>query len=214
MVDIGYFMEVLDRMGSREVREPKQQRSVEKRKRIIEAGFQLFCEKGFHNTNTVEIAKLAGVSTGIVYNYFVDKKDIFIAAFDSYANSIAQPMYKLLTTLEMPIDISAQVKQIIVMLSKSHNIAKSAHEEMEAMAHIDEDIRKYFCEFYANLANTLVKTMEGYGIKPTHAYEKVHIAINIVENICHETVYHQHEYINYEVMTDEAVKIITDMLTS
>ena len=86
-------------MSSREVREPKQQRSVEKRKKIIEAGFQLFCEKGFHNTNTVEIAKLAGVSTGIVYNYFVDKKDIFIAAFDSYANSIMQPVFENLTTL-------------------------------------------------------------------------------------------------------------------
>jgi len=33
-----------------------------------------------------------------------------------------------------------------------------------------------------------------------------------VENLCHEIVYHQHDYINYEVMTDEAIKIIITML--
>ncbi len=200
-------------MSSREVREPKQQRSVEKRKKIIEAGFQLFCEKGFHNTNTVEIAKLAGVSTGIVYNYFVDKKDIFIAAFDSYANSIMQPVFENLTTLQMPIDLPAQIRKVIEISNKSHNIAKSAHEEMEAMAHMDEDIREFYCEFKARLVNNIVKLLEEYNITPTHAHEKVHIAYDIVENLCHETVYHQHEYINYEVMTDEAIRVITDMFT-
>lgn len=35
---------------------PMQKRSVEKRNRIIEKGFELMCEKGFYNTNTVEIA--------------------------------------------------------------------------------------------------------------------------------------------------------------
>lgn len=207
-------MEVLDRMSNREIREPQQQRSIEKRKRIIEAGFQLFCEKGYHNTNTVEIAKLAGVSTGIVYNYFMDKKDIFIAAFDAYADSITQPIYKKLASLEMPIDLPVQIRQIIVLFTESHNLAKSAHEEMEAMAHTDDEVRTFFCTFQANLANTLVTVLENYGITPTHAYEKIHIAINIVENLCHEIVYHQHEYINYDIMTDEAVKVIVDMLDS
>lgn len=201
-------------MRNHEKREPKQQRSIEKRKKIIEAGFKLFCEKGYHNTNTVEIAKLAGVSTGIVYNYFDDKKDIFVAAYELYANKIFQPIYERLTNLEMPIDLSNQLREIIVMSNKSHNIARSAHEEMEAMAHIDEDIREFYCKFQANLATTLVKLMEGYGITPTNAYEKVYLAINIVENLCHETVYHQHEYINYDIMTDVAIRVIVHMFTN
>ncbi len=65
-------------MSKNQISEPKQQRSIEKKRRIIEAGFKLFCEKGFYKTNTAEIAKEAGVSTGIVYRYFPDKKAIFL----------------------------------------------------------------------------------------------------------------------------------------
>lgn len=41
--------------------------SLEKEEKIIKAGFDLMCKKGYYNTNTLEIAKFAGVSTGIVY---------------------------------------------------------------------------------------------------------------------------------------------------
>ena len=49
------------------IREPKQQRAKEKKAAIVQAGYALFCEKGYHQTNTAEIAKRAGVSTGIIY---------------------------------------------------------------------------------------------------------------------------------------------------
>ena len=71
-------------MGVSEVRIPKQKRSAEKRQAIIQAGFALFCEKGYYRTNTAEIAKAAGVSTGIVYSYFHDKKDILKEAVHLY----------------------------------------------------------------------------------------------------------------------------------
>ena len=57
------------------VREPIQKRSIEKKTKIIKAGLDLFYKKGFYNTNTVEIAKIIGVSIGTVYSYFKDKED-------------------------------------------------------------------------------------------------------------------------------------------
>ena len=54
-------------MSDNEIREPVQKRSIEKKEKIIKAGFDLICEKGYYNTNTAEIAKKAGVCTGIVY---------------------------------------------------------------------------------------------------------------------------------------------------
>ena len=52
-------------MSENEIREPIQKRSIEKKEKIIQAGFELICDKGYYNTNTAEIAKSAGVSTGI-----------------------------------------------------------------------------------------------------------------------------------------------------
>ena len=48
-------------MSDNEIREPVQKRSIEKKEKIIKAGFDLICEKGYYNTNTAEIAKKAGV---------------------------------------------------------------------------------------------------------------------------------------------------------
>lgn len=201
-------------MGNQQIREPKQQRSIEKRNRIIEAGFQLFCEKGYHNTNTAEIAKLAGVSTGIVYSYFKDKKDIFTYSFEAYEKSVTSPIFETLKALKKPIDLPATIKQIIMMMTKSHTLGKSVHEEMQALSHTDKDIGELYCRLQSDLATNLVSRMEQFDIRPTHAYEKAHIIIDIVENLSHEIVYHQHEYLNYDIMMEEAVKVIVDMLTS
>ena len=53
-----------------ETRIPTQKRSIEKRNKIIKMGFDLMCDKGYHNISTTEIAEYAGVSTGIIYQYF------------------------------------------------------------------------------------------------------------------------------------------------
>ena len=59
-------------MSTAEIREPIQKRSIEKKEKIIKSGFELICKDGYHNTDTSKIAKKAGVSTGIIYQYFKD----------------------------------------------------------------------------------------------------------------------------------------------
>ncbi len=41
------------------IRVPQQERSIEKKNKIIQAGYQLFSEVGYYGTNTAEIAKRA-----------------------------------------------------------------------------------------------------------------------------------------------------------
>ena len=64
------------------VRNPRQERAIEKKNKIIDASYELFSEVGYYGTNTAEIAKRAGVSTGIVYGYFQDKRDILISVLE------------------------------------------------------------------------------------------------------------------------------------
>ena len=48
------------------IREPSQKRSIETKRKIIEAGYNLFAKYGYYKINTAQIAKEAGVSTGIL----------------------------------------------------------------------------------------------------------------------------------------------------
>ena len=201
-------------MGSQQIRMPKQQRSIEKRNRIIDAGYRLFCEKGYHNTNTAEIAKLAGVSTGIVYNYFKDKKDIFLYVIEAFENNITTPIFELLARMPKPIDLPTALRSCISSLTESHTMNKSVHEEMQALSHTDKEISELFYDYQSSIAKDIVKLMEENGLHPTNAYEKAHLIVDMIENLSHEMVYHRHEYLNYDVMTDVAINAIVDMITS
>lgn len=201
-------------MKSNELRVPKQQRSIEKRNKIIEAGFKLFCEKGYYNTNTAEIARQAGVSTGIIYSYFKDKKDIYIKALEEYSDQIDAPLYDILKELKPPVDIASTVRLCISRLAQSHTVLKSVHEEMQAMAHTDDDIGELFNRYRANIAKRLVEIMEQLNIHPENAFEKAFLIATIIENLIHEMVYHSNSYLDYEVVKEETVKIITGMLTN
>lgn len=48
----------------------------EKKKIILETALELFAENGYHATSISQIAKKAGISKGLAYNYFESKKDI------------------------------------------------------------------------------------------------------------------------------------------
>ena len=86
----------------KEIRQPKQERAIEKKNRIIQAGFDLFSEVGYYNTNTAQIAKRAGVSTGIVYGYFKDKRDILLDVLSVYVERVFAPLLHTIDNMILP----------------------------------------------------------------------------------------------------------------
>ena len=198
-------------MEDNKIREPIQKRSIEKKEKIIKAGFDLICEKGYYNTNTAEIAQAAGVSTGIVYSYFKDKRDIFIEGIKEYATSIMYPMLEVATSVDLN-NLKELLENMIDVFIKNHKISKSAHEEMMAMRHLDEDIATIFNQSEIDMTNRIVAIFENNGFDIPNLDEKVHLIIGIVENLCHEIVYHKHPSINYDVMKDEVINIILNIL--
>lgn len=62
--------------NKKSVRRPQQKRSIQMKETILEVSKSLFCENGYYNTTTNEIAKTAGISIGSLYSYFPDKDAI------------------------------------------------------------------------------------------------------------------------------------------
>lgn len=60
-----------------ELAEGRRERTMKKRHAILEAAAGLFGRRGFHDTRVEEIADLAGVAKGTVYEYFPSKEDLF-----------------------------------------------------------------------------------------------------------------------------------------
>ncbi len=195
-----------------DIRKPIKQSAIEKKQRIIEKGFELMCEKGYHNVNSVDIAKYAGVSTGIIYQYFNDKRDIFIEGVKNYSNNIMYPMIEIIEKKINKNNLEQILEQIIYKFIETHKISKKAHEELMSQTYIDEEINNIFKQNEIDLTNKIVKALEYNEFKTENITEKVHIIIGIVENFCHEVVYHNHKNMNYEQMKKEVIKTIIYIL--
>ena len=196
-------------MNKNNIREPIQKRSIEKKEKIIEAGFDLICKKGYYNTNTVEIAKAAGVSTGIVYQYFRDKHDILIAGIKIYANDIFYPMLNVTSDIIInKNNIKSILKDMINKFIENHKLSQSAHEEIMSMTHSDKEIAAFFQEHEMFMTKKIADILIKNGFDNQDLYEKVHISINLIDDLCHEIVYHKHSELNYEIMIDLVINLI------
>lgn len=63
---------------------------IERRQQIIDAGVKLFKEKGFHRATTRELAKAAGFSIGTLYEYIRTKEDVLFLVCDNIFNEVTK----------------------------------------------------------------------------------------------------------------------------
>ena len=193
------------------IREPKQKRAILKKEKIIDVGFELICQNGYYNTNTRDIAKRAGVSTGIVYQYFKDKYDIFMEGLEKYGDQIFFPMLKF---DKKSFDISnfeSTLKDMINEYIKNHKVSQTAHEEISSMMHSNYDVASFFYKRELLMTETIKGFLLENGFMDVHLTEKVHVMIGLIDNLCHEIIYHKHDNMDYGVMTDIVVNSIKNL---
>ena len=186
------------------VREPIKKSSIEKKNRIIKMGFELMCDKGYYNVTCVDIARYAGVSTGIIYQYFNDKRDIFLAGVRNYSNSVMFPMNEVLDTVCF--DVS-KIDDFISLMIDRFIMSKSAHAQLSAMSCLDNDVANVFHENEMIMTDKIVSILENNNIEIDNSREKAHIIIGLIDNFCHEGVYHKHDNLNYDLMKKEVVSL-------
>ena len=190
------------------VREPKQQRAIEKKERIIKAGFDLICKNGYHNTNTAEIAKEANVSTGIVYQYFRDKHAIFMEAINMYGDRLFFPIGNIKFDIN---NIDKVIKDMINNYIKNNKVSEIAHEEIMAMVHSDHEVALFYYNRELETTEKIKKLLIDNNFKDNNLYEKVHIMIGMIDNLCHEIIYHKHHDMNYDIMTKIVINNIKEL---
>lgn len=79
-------------------RKPRPDLRDKKEKAILEAAATVFAERGFRTARVADVAELAGIGKGTVYEYFRSKEDLFIRLFDWYMNEAFASMLDELDT--------------------------------------------------------------------------------------------------------------------
>ena len=115
------------------------------------------------------------------------------------------------------IDIDSLDKIVEDMINKfieNHTISKKAHEELIAMSHLDSEIAEIFTKKELDMTNKINCILENNGLRLENSIEKIHIIIGIVDNLCHEIVYHKHSQLNYDIMTNICINTIVNIFNN
>ena len=95
---------------------------------------------------------------------------------------------------------------------KNHKLSKSTHEEIMAMVHSDKDVAYYYYKREMDMTKKISEFLKENNYSTKNLDEKVHIMIGIIDNLCHEIVYHKHNELDYTVMTNLAIESIINLL--
>lgn len=193
------------------VREPQQERSIEKKNKIIQAGYELFSEVGYYGTNTVEIAKRAGVSTGIVYGYFADKRDILICVLKIYIDNVSTPLINIMKSQSGNINVVNLAREILDKTIELHQHYAKLHHTLHSLAATDEAVNAQFITLENDITKQMSEQLSQLGVKVSNITEKVHIAMNIIQSFSHEYVFDNHSYINYPEMKQIVCNILATL---
>ncbi|OBR92945.1 HTH-type transcriptional regulator AcrR [Clostridium ragsdalei P11] len=154
---------------------PKQKRALETRKKLITAAEQLFNKKGFYDTTSKDIAKEAGVSIGIFYNYFKDKSKIYYEClnlgYDDDNSKIIELLKKLFDEeddLKTKIysylyDVLLKIRSKIKIVMERDRIMADYPEINELIKRCDEEIIKEIENYFSGedsevIAQLIVET--------------------------------------------------------
>jgi AcrR family transcriptional regulator len=62
-----------------------------RRTQILDAATQVFARKGFNRATIRDVAKVAGVADGTIYNYFANKTDLLFGLLDRLNDTERRP---------------------------------------------------------------------------------------------------------------------------
>ena len=102
-----------------------------KRQRIIDAAIQKFAERGYRDAPVSEIAKLANVADGTIYNYFDGKEHLLLCIFEEKMQEIIDELQTRLQTIESALErIRTFIEHHFWQLEKNPSLAQVFQVEL------------------------------------------------------------------------------------
>lgn len=202
-------------MTVKKTAQPVQARSQKTRDSILQAALSMYAKKGYHKTTVDEIAAEAGVSTGIAYRYFRNKKDMLLAAISYAADNIGSIAgTDELCIPEDPKDMQGYLTALLKDFEKLHIKYRDIHEEIEGLQHTDEDVRKLYITMTDEKMTGAIAKLSAFMADDRNIREKAYSAVGIMEQHCHMMMNSELYRLDTDVMRDITVNAVIGVLGS
>lgn len=88
----------------------------EKQERILNAALKEFAQKGYDNASTNEMVKSAGISKGLLFHYFNNKKELYLFLYNHFVGVLTEEFFNELDFRER--DIFERLIKLMILKSR------------------------------------------------------------------------------------------------
>ena len=196
----------------RKVRIPKQDRGVQTRNKILNAAMRLFRKKGFHKTNSKEIARVAGVATGSFYTYFKDKRSLFLEVVRRFNEEGIEKVLSSVTVDDFSDMAGRDTLYKLIKLDLSiHDQSPDFHRELEGMKYSDRDVEKIHYEEEDLVIRNLTVLFES--MKDKLRVTDIEAAAMVIRSAV-EAVVHSIKIFTPRIEEERLIRELADMISS
>ncbi len=188
-------------------RRPKQQRARQTVEAVLDAVMRIVKREGVKAVTTNRIAEVAGVSIGSVYQYFPDKRAIFIALHERHIQQIDRLVEtKLFENAESPLD--ELIRAMVEAMIEAHETDPEFYGLMMAeVPHRAEGTRDFAVRLHG--AFRLAISSRVHELKRRRSLDKiVFVVTHMVESLSHGAVLRRPPGLSLASAKEEAVRAV------
>lgn len=189
---------------------PVQARSQKTKEKLLRAALGMYAKKGYHSTTVDDIAAEAGVSTGIAYRYFRNKKDMLLSAV-SYAAENIHSIADIGTSADTS-DLRGYLEYVLIKFDELHLCFRDIHEELEGLQHTDEDVRKLYNSISKEMMEGVIVKLGSLTGSSENIREKAYLSVNIMEQYCHLKMNSEGMELDFDVMREKTLDSVMAIL--
>jgi AcrR family transcriptional regulator len=149
--------------GSHMNREKRGRQIATYRKRqITRAAYETIAEKGYYNFTMMDIARKAGVSSGLIHHYFKDKENMLVSLLREMQQNIR-------TTVEKAIDLTEDpVEKLDIFMNQAFNLVEEQRDyiyvtyDFLTQIKFNERMKRIMSKLYRGYRETMVGILK-YG---------------------------------------------------
>jgi len=123
---------------------------------ITRAAYEVIAEKGYYNFTMMDIAKRAGVSSGLIHHYFKDKENMLVTL-------LREMQYNIRNTTERAIEQASDPKeQLEIFMNLAFNLAEKEREylyvtyDFLTQIKFNERMQRIMSKLYRGYRETMV----------------------------------------------------------
>ena len=139
----------------------------ERRKEILDAADELFCQKGFDGTSTKDIHEKVGIARGTLYYHFKSKEGIMDALIERYNVRILGAAQKIAADKSIP--VNKRIMHVVMALNISggsgKEIMEHIHKPQNALMH--QKIQKVILSGITPILTGIIREGIGKGLFST-----------------------------------------------